>query len=162
MKKVKLFLLTGFLLALSVMNIQTAKSQGRDYKPYINLGANLSSGITSVGGEIGFYNTKAWYAVGLSTTSSSKSSYYLSPKGYWKITNSKEDNTVDGYLWSAVDVALDKTHALALEPGFAAVFNITKKFAPQVSMSFPVGENSVLRGRPLIMNFGISLNYWIR
>lgn len=157
MKKIKGLLLVFTMLCLSF----TSQAQGKNYQPYLNAGASLSSGVTSLGGEVGFYNNKAWYAVGISTGSSQKTSWYLSPKGYWKLTGSKESD-VDGYFWSAVNVALDRTHALSVEPGVAAVFNITKKFAPQLSLSFPVGENSVLRGRPLQVNFGLSINYWVR
>lgn len=159
MKKIKGILLAFSLLCLSFTVSNQTQAQGGGYEPYVNLGASLTSGVTSLGGELGFYNNKARYSVGLSTASSESGSWYLSPKGYWKLTSTSSTNDVDCYATGAINLALDRTHALSVEPGVAILYNISKRFSPQVSFSLPIEENTQFSGRSWPFNAGISLNY---
>lgn len=161
MKKVKQFLFASLIFAMTLFTSKV-DAQSKNYKPYVNTGVSVSSGITSVGGELGVYNAKAWYAIGYSQPVTIDAASSLSAKGYWKLTNTKTDNDVDVFAQSAINLSLDQYHAISLEPGASVVFNIWKRFAPQISLTFPIQENSVLRGKSLAMNAGVSLNYWIQ
>lgn len=161
MRKVKQSLFASLALALTLFT-SSVDAQSKNYKPYVNVGASVSSGLTAIGGELGVYNSKAWYAVGYNQTVTVDATPSLSAKGYWKLTNTKADNDVDVFAQSAINISLNQYHAISVEPGASVVFNISKRFAPQISLTFPIQENSVMRGRPLAMCAGLSLNYWIQ
>lgn len=154
----KKFVIT--IIAFIYLSIQFGISQSGDttdrFKPYIGLGSAISNNLFTHGLEAGIYNTKAWYAVGFSTTEGEE--YYGSFKAYYRIHST---SITDLFSYGSVSIALDKTKALSFEPGFAAVFNISKKFAPQVSLGLPIYEQTQLFN-PVTLAFGISLNYWIR
>lgn len=157
MKKVLLILTTVLLVGS-----YTATSQDSKYKPYTSVGTTLSSNQLYYGGEIGYYSDKAWFAVGATAyapNSTATGRWIGSFKSYYKIAN---QGIVDEFAWAAVNVSIDKTRAISFEPGAAIVFNIWKRFAPQISLSLPIAENSNSVWKPLNMNFGVSLNYWIK
>jgi hypothetical protein len=136
---------------------QSADSIPADrFKPYIGAGSAISNGMFTHGAELGIYNSKAWYALGFSNTEGGTS--YGSFKAYYRIHTA---SITDLFTYGSVNIALDKTKSLSFEPGFAAVFNITRKLAPQVSFGLPVYENTQLFN-PVNLSFGLSLNYWIK
>lgn len=154
----KILLITILLGALFTVTAQ----KDYKYKPYVGVGTTLSSNQMYYGAEVGVYNDKAWFSVGATTwaqTQRDKFHWTGSFKSYYKIAS---QGIVDEFAWAAVNVTLDRDKAISFEPGAAIVFNIWDKFAPQVSFSLPIAENSTSVWRPLNMNFGISLNYWIK
>jgi hypothetical protein len=154
--------LSVLLLAIIII-AQPISAQGTksvNYEPYINVGANLSSGQFGYGGEFGVYSDKVWYALGVSTAedATGKSQWYGSAKAYYRISHV---GFADAFAFGAVNVHLEKDKSISIEPGVAAVFNISNRLAPQVSLSFPVYENSTSLWKPLTVNLGLSLNVWL-
>lgn len=147
------------VLLAFIMMAGAAFSQTDNFKPYVGAGTSLSSGGLTHGAELGVYNSKAWYAVGVSTPEGS-GTYYASAKAYYKVRK-LTTSSVDVFGYGAVNVALDDSRSLSVEPGIAAVFNVTKKFAPQISLGFPLNENTAIY-KTLPLSFGLSLNYWIK
>ena len=119
----------------------------------------MSGGLYSLGGELGIYEEKAWFAVGYSTVkghgANAERFHYASAKSYFKLGS---QSIVDTYAYGAVNLGLVSDQPLSFEPGLAAVFNISKKLAPQISVSAPIDQEF----KSGILAFGLSLNYWIK
>jgi hypothetical protein len=158
MKRISI-LVTGLILLVSSVNAQYGhKHQDLSFKPYIGVGATLNTNVLTPGVEYGYYNDKMWFAAALSTTEvNDKQTWSLAYKNYFDVFNA---GVVQNYLFYAINVSLEKGHAIGVEPGIATVFNVGK-LAPQVSVSFPTSENKP-GWSPLGINFGFGLNYWIR
>lgn len=149
------FLVVFLVLTMSAV---CSFSQKTSYSPYISAGASVSSGVITYGAELGVYNDKAWFAVGASEYQLNDKSYWTgSFKTYLKI---KSYGTVDLFGYNSVNISIDKSKALGFEPGFVTVFNISKRFAPQFSLTAPVSENTNFKFSTL--SAGLSLNFWIK
>jgi len=141
-----------------IMISSSAYSQKSNYFPYASVGTSVSSGIYTYGVETGIYNQKAWFAVGASAYKFQNNTYWTgSFKTYFKL---QKYNIVDVFAYNSVNVSIDKYKTLGFEPGFVTVFNFAKKWAPQVSLTAPVYENTNFKFTAL--SFGVSLNYWIK
>lgn len=149
------------LIALFVLVSFTALAQKTNsYQPYVNGGVSISNNTLSYGTEVGEANLNTRYAVGVtSTTARPDNVWSLYTKGYWKISKRSVQEKVNVYASGAVNLGLTRTHALSIEPGLAAIFNLAPRLSPQISVGFPIQQNSVFRNRPLAVNAGISLNY---
>lgn len=140
-----------FLLLLVVT--LTASAQ---YKPYASVGGSVMSGITSYGAEVGLYNDSRWLGVGVNSFSDNgKQIYFGQMKYYHKLTG----GLFDLYGYGAVNVRLDGSKYTVLEPGFVTVINVSKKWAPQFSLTLPIEEGTRFF-HPL--SFGFGVNYWIK
>lgn len=147
---------------LLIATITAVTAQTKEYTPYLNAGSSIQNNVLNYGGELGINSNTSRYALTInSTTQSPENVWSIGAKGYWGITDKKTVNTVEGFVYTGVSMALKRQHPLTIEPGVSAIWNITKQFAPQVSLGFPIAQNSVLRSRPLGIVAGISLNYQI-
>ncbi len=154
MKKILVLL---SLVLLTTMGV-SAQQEKVNYQGYASVGSTLSSGHLSHGAELGVYSKKTWYAVGASATEVNNTvKWTASVKAYYKIGH---QGFVDNYVWTAVNVGIYAGKPITFEPGVAAVFNVSDHFAPQVTLSFPVGENTNSIFKPLQMNVGVGINYW--
>lgn len=151
----KFIVLAAFVLA-SLCGV----AQHVAYQPYVSGGTTLSSGTLSYGAEVGMYANKVWYSLGASfyEDNASTNQWYGSIKAYYKIGH---QGFVDDYVWGAANVHISKDRAISFEPGVCAVFNISDHWAPQVSLSFPIYENTKSVWKPLQMNLGVGINYWL-
>lgn len=159
MKKILLFIAALLLVAFAFC--QPKPTLPKSYDPYVSAGVSLSSAVWSPGIELGIYNDKDWFAVGAYTyrnTPSSAYETYSQFKWYHKVAS---NGLIDVFGYSALDVKLDKTKNIIFEPGAVIVFNIRPKFAPQISLTTPIGENTT-PFKPALLSAGISLNYWIK
>lgn len=157
MKKVTL-ILVAFMALLTTATAQPGSVVVNTFEPYIGVGTTLSSGQHGYGGELGIYSNKVWYAVGVSTTDvPGDNPWFASFKAYYKVSG---EGFAEAFIFGAANVRIHDSKALSFEPGGAVVFNVSKRLAPQVSLSFPTGENGIL-WRPLSMNLGLGLNVWL-
>lgn len=157
MKKILMILLV--LTSFTAIAQRTTNADSV-YKPYLNVGTSISNNTLSYGGEVGTANVNSRYAVGLtSATTSPENTWSIFTKGYWKISNRSVVDKVSVYATGALSMALTSRHPLTIEPGLATIFNLKSKFSPQISLGFPIRQNSVFRNRPLGFNAGVSLNY---
>ena len=148
-----------FLFALLLFASFAVSAQKYTYKPYTSLGSSLSAGTFAYSAEVGVYNDNTWYSVALSQYRFEGKTYqYASVRSYYKLATSGIATT---FATASANVMLDKSKQLSFEPGVATVFNITKKFAPQVSLSLPTYEGSALF-KPTNVSFGFGVNYWIK
>lgn len=145
-----------FIVTLLFGMITTGFSQ-TEYKPYIGAGSNLTTGTFSYGAEAGIYNNKAWFAFGASTYEVNDKFYWtVSAKAYYKIAS---QGIVDEFIYNAVNVTADSERAFSYEPGVAVVFNVTKHWAPQFTLSTPMYENTKVF-RKITPSVGLGLNYF--
>ena len=149
------------LVATSLLTVSlTASSQSNKFEPYLGVGATLSSGQFSQGAEVGIYNNRTWFAATVSTVDQfNDRQWYGGVKTYYKISGRTQ--MVETYLSTAVGVHLAKDAAITLEPGAAVVVNLSDRVAPQFSVGFPISENTTSPLKPLTVNFGIGLNFWL-
>lgn len=147
----KKLLLSFSAIALTlIVNAQT-------FTPYVNAGAGISTNVLSYTGQVGAKSVNSRYALTtISVTQSGDNLWKVGAIGYWKVNKAK---AVDVFATGQVDMALNTNHDVTLTPGLATVFNFKSAFKPEVSIGFPISENSVFRNRPLGVVAGISLNY---
>lgn len=148
------------LASIILVSAMTGFAQKSNYSTYVSVGSSLSSSTLSYGGEVGIYNDKAWFALGTSASKAegtTKTAWVGSFKTYFKLKNY---NIVDLYAYNGVNVTINKSKVLGFEPGLVTVFNVSKKWAPQLSLTAPVYENTNFNFTAL--SVGISLNYWIQ
>lgn len=159
MKKAIIFSLMAIALLSSFdSNAQRHKKDYLTFKPYLGVGASLSTNYVTPGAEFGFYNDKMWFAVGATSYQVNDDRKWSAQyKNYFKVIDA---GIVENYAYYAINVSLEKGHQVGFEPGIATVFNVGK-FSPQVSISFPTSENYP-GWKPLSMSFGVGLNYWIK
>lgn len=155
-----LVLVTGLFLMTSAVTAQGFNTRSSEYKPYVSPGTSVSSNQQSYSVELGAYNKVSQYAAVVSFTNGKQSADLWSAGaiGYWKIANRRTENKVDLFATGQGTIDLNRYHNLTVTPGLAAQFNIWDSFSPQLSIGFPIGENSVLRNRPLGVVGGISVN----
>ena len=155
----KLYFLMLACLFVSSTFCQESNTNSKTFKPYASVGTTLSGGLYSFGGEFGMYQEKAWYAVGYSTVkglgSDAERFHYASVKSYFKLGS---QSIVDTYAYGGVNLGLTYDQPLYFEPGFAAVFNISNKFAPQLMITAPMDQQF----KNPVLALGLSLNYWIK
>lgn len=148
------------MLCFTMLTAVSLQAQKVDYNPYINVGTTLSSGHLSYSLEEGVYSEKVWVALAVSTFEDAADvmQWYGSGKAYYRVGH---QGVIDTYLWNGVNVHIAADRAISIEPGVAVVIN-GRKIAPQVSLSFPIGENTEHVWKPLQMNLGLSLNLWLK
>lgn len=145
------------ILFMAMLLVSTlAFSQSPGY--YVSAGTSVSNRTATYSAEAGIYNEKTWYSLGVaSSTVDVLQSYTGSFKSYFKV---KKSGIVDNYLFTSFNVAFADA-SVSIEPGLAAVINVSKKWAPQFSVSFPIYENQPTF-RNQSVSFGVGLNYWIK
>lgn len=142
-------LLFSLLLCICIVKAEA------QYKPYVSAGSALSSGQLSYSAEVGIYKEKIWYAIGASTWDNQWATFF---KTYRRVA---VFGSVSTFATGAISINITPEKELSFSPGLATVFNLGEKFAPQLSLEFPIYENTPV-WKPLPMVFGLSLNYWIK
>lgn len=121
-------------------------------KPYINVGTSLSAGTFSYGGEVGVYYDRMWFSLAYFQYKDDGVQKWAAFRTYYRY---RTVGAVDNYVWLGTNVHLARDRTVIAEPGLASVFNISDKIAPQLSISFPIGNT-------VYPSFGLSINYWIK
>lgn len=145
------------LLTFSVVAALSLGANAQTFEPYINGGVGLSSDVLSYSGQLGAKSKNSRYALSAtSVTQSGDNLWRLGGVGYWKIN---KGTSVDVFATGQADMTLTNAHTLTLTPGLATVFNFKSQLKPELSIGFPIQENSVFRNRPLGVVAALSLNY---
>lgn len=129
------------------------------YSPYGNVGASISNDAVAYNAEAGVQKRAARYAFAASASSPTDNfrnlNWSIGPKAYFRFAG---DNKLGIFAYGSALMDLHTGHALTFEPGVAGIFNIGG-LSPQVHIGFPIREREVLRGRPLQVAAGLSLNF---
>lgn len=132
-------------------------------KPYISVGASVSSKLPTYGAELGFYGSRVWVAALWESTFLKDNEYggdfinYTGIRAYYKLS-SYEDGLVDLYVNTAGKIGL-KYADFVFEPGLSTVVSFTEHVGLQFNLSTPIYENTSVF-KPIYLSGGLSLNYW--
>lgn len=126
-------------------------------KPYVSVGASLSTNVVTGGLELGLYDQTNNYCIVAETTPSNKTQEtYVGFKWYHQLKKVSKSTYLYGF--GAMKVHVDHKMDLVFEPGLALVQAFGDHFALQVSSSMPIYENTTLF-KPVYLSGGLSLNY---